>query len=178
MDTNTAGASVTPAGVLTANKPGHVRVTVTATNAGVKTSQSALIRVPLPAMTPPTTVAGGPSPTVGAAGLDRSIAIKRATLRVDRKRHVKVRIKCGPSRGTRCAGIVQILWTGRRLFARRSFTIPSGAYRNITLSVTAEVYKRLKPHTTLHVSVILLTRGSDGVLRRAEERHLAIKRSP
>jgi hypothetical protein len=40
------------------------------------------------------------------------------------------------------------------------------------------MYKRLKPHKTLHVSVILLTRGSDGVLRRAEERRLAIKRSP
>ena len=46
MDTNTAGASVTPAGVLTVSKVGHVRVTVTATAAGVKTSESALIRVP------------------------------------------------------------------------------------------------------------------------------------
>ncbi len=46
MDTNTAGASVTPAGVLTVSKVGHVRVTVTATAGGVKTSESALIRVP------------------------------------------------------------------------------------------------------------------------------------
>src|SRR4051812_18680085 len=102
------------------------------------------------AAAPPTTVAGSPSTTVRAA-LDRRIAIKRATLRVDRKRHVNVRIKCGPSRGTRCAGILQILWTGRRLFARRAFTIPSGAYRNVTLNVNLEMYKRLKPHKTLHV---------------------------
>ena len=45
MDTNTAGASVTSAGVLTAGKPGHVRVTVTATASLVKTSESALITV-------------------------------------------------------------------------------------------------------------------------------------
>ena len=44
MDTNTAGASVTQAGVLTMSTVGHVRVTVTATASGVKTSESALIR--------------------------------------------------------------------------------------------------------------------------------------
>jgi beta-glucosidase len=43
MDTNTADASVTSAGILTASKIGHVRVTVTADVSGVKTSESALI---------------------------------------------------------------------------------------------------------------------------------------
>jgi len=44
MDTNTAGASVTAAGLLTAKKAGFVRVTVTATDsANVKTSESALV---------------------------------------------------------------------------------------------------------------------------------------
>jgi hypothetical protein len=129
----------------------------------------------VPAAAPPTALAGSPSTTT-RAGVDRRIVIKRATLRVDRKRHVKVRIKCGPSRGSRCAGILQILWTGRRLFARRSFTLPSGAYRNLTLDVNREMYRRLKPHKTLHVSVILLTRGSDGVLRRTEKQRLAITR--
>ncbi|WP_431908398.1 glycoside hydrolase family 3 C-terminal domain-containing protein [Micromonospora carbonacea] len=45
MDTNTAGASVTLAGVLTAARTGHVRVTVTATGAGVQTSESALMTI-------------------------------------------------------------------------------------------------------------------------------------
>jgi beta-glucosidase len=45
MDTNTAGASVTSAGVLTVRKPGHVRVTVTANASGVTTSESALVTV-------------------------------------------------------------------------------------------------------------------------------------
>jgi beta-glucosidase len=45
MDTNTAGASVTSAGVLTAARTGHVRVTVTATSAGVQTSESALVKI-------------------------------------------------------------------------------------------------------------------------------------
>jgi len=45
MDTNTAGATVTADGVLTATRAGHVRVTVTATAGGVSTSESALVRV-------------------------------------------------------------------------------------------------------------------------------------
>jgi len=45
MDTNTAGAKVTAAGILTASKAGRVRVTATADVAGVKTSESALITV-------------------------------------------------------------------------------------------------------------------------------------
>lgn len=45
MDTNTAGASVTPEGLLTATAVGQVRVTVAATDAGVVTSESALIRI-------------------------------------------------------------------------------------------------------------------------------------
>ncbi len=45
MDTNTAGASVTSDGFLTANNVGHARVTVTATAGTVETSESALIRI-------------------------------------------------------------------------------------------------------------------------------------
>ncbi|MDQ1294646.1 MAG: beta-glucosidase [Actinomycetota bacterium] len=45
MDTNTAGAKVTSAGVLTAARTGHVRVTVTATSAGVQMSESALVKI-------------------------------------------------------------------------------------------------------------------------------------
>jgi beta-glucosidase len=45
MDTNTAGASVTSAGVLTVASTGRVRVTVTATSAGVQTSESSLVTV-------------------------------------------------------------------------------------------------------------------------------------
>jgi beta-glucosidase len=48
MDTNTAGASVTADGVLTATKAGRVRVTVTADSSGVKTSESALITIAPP----------------------------------------------------------------------------------------------------------------------------------
>jgi beta-glucosidase len=45
MDTNTAQANVTAAGVLTAARTGHVRVTVTASRAGVQTSESALVTI-------------------------------------------------------------------------------------------------------------------------------------
>ncbi|WP_444664261.1 hypothetical protein ACT17Q_01525 [Cellulomonas sp. CW35] len=59
MDTNTAGATVTAAGVLTATRPGHVRVTATATAGGVSISESALVTV-TPAKRP-----GGPGPGPG-----------------------------------------------------------------------------------------------------------------
>lgn len=60
MDTNTAGASVTTAGVLTATRAGHVRVTVTATVGGVSTSESALVT-----LTGPKGPGPGPGPGPG-----------------------------------------------------------------------------------------------------------------
>jgi len=118
---------------------------------------------------------GAPGPT--PPGIDRRIAIKRATLRVDRKRHVKVQILCGPTAGTRCRGVVQVLWTGKRLLARRSFSIGAGTYHSVTLTVTKERYRQLRKHKSLHVTVVLLTRGSDGVLRRAEQSKVRIYRT-
>ena len=64
MDTNTAGATVTAAGVLTASRPGHVRVTVTATTGDVGTSESALVTVTT-APKPPGGPGPGPAPGPG-----------------------------------------------------------------------------------------------------------------
>jgi Domain of unknown function (DUF3372) len=108
--------------------------------------------------------------------VDRRIAIRRATLRVDHKRHVKLRVRCGPSAGERCRGTVQLVWTGKELLARRSFSIPAGRTTTVTLRLDRAHFRRLAGGKVLHVSAILLTRGSDGVLRRAEQRRLAIRR--
>jgi len=53
--------------------------------------------------------------------------------------------------------------------------LAAGRYRPVTLTVNPDAYRRLR-HRTLHVSVILLTRGSDGILRRAAQPKARIRR--
>jgi enterochelin esterase-like enzyme len=114
--------------------------------------------------------------TRAATTVDRTVAIRRATLRVNSKRHVKVQLVCGPSTATECRGVVQLLAGGKRVLARRSFTTGAGQYHNVTLTLTRDAYRRLK-NKAESVSIILLTRGSDGVLRRAEESKIRIARA-
>jgi len=84
MDTNTAGASVTATGVLTAARTGHVRVTVTATSAGVQTSESALVRIT------PRCRFGGVRPSLAGDGSDvvkagRAVPVEFALTSADGK---------------------------------------------------------------------------------------------
>jgi hypothetical protein len=128
----------------------------------------------LPTATP---VPGTPAKSGGTPpGIDRRVLIKRSVLRADRKRRVKLQVQCGLSSATRCRGIAQPLWSGKRLLARRAFSVPTGGYRTVTLTLNADAYRRLK-HKTLHVSIIVLTRGSDGVLRRGEQTKIRLTRS-
>jgi hypothetical protein len=119
--------------------------------------------------------AGGGGTPAPPPAIDRRLLIRRGALRVDRKRHVKVRIRCGPTAGNRCKGIVQLLWLGKRLLARRAFSIPAGRYQSVRLTVNRDAYRRLR-HRTLHVSIVVLSRGSDGVLRRATQKHIRVVR--
>ena len=112
----------------------------------------------------------------GRPGVDRRVAIRRTTLRVDRKRRVKVQVRCGPTRGNTCRGTLQLRTGGSRLIAQRSFSVAAGRYRTVTLKVSRGAYKRLKGNRQ-RVTIVLLTRGSDGVLRRAVERRIRIVRS-
>ena len=112
----------------------------------------------------------------GRPGVDRRVAIRRTTLRVDRKRRVKVQVRCGPTRGNTCRGTLQLRAGGSRLIAQRSFSVAAGRYRTVTLKVSRDAYRRLKGNRQ-RVTIVLLTRGSDGVLRRAVERRIRIVRS-
>ena len=152
---------------------GKLSITVPPLFGSVLITESA-VATPVQLTPPPATPA---TPATPAAGPDRRVAIRRATLRVDRKRRVKVAIRCGPTRANRCRGILQLLWRGKVLLARRSFSVPIGAYRSVTLKLNPSAYRTLKQSKRLRVSVILLTRGSDGQLRRAETRRVPMVRA-
>ena len=89
---------------------------------------------------------------------------------------MKVQVRCRPTRGSTCRGTLQLLARGRRTIARGSFSVAAGRYRTVTLKVSRAAYNRLKGNPQ-RVTIVLLTRGSDGVLRRTVERRIRIVRS-
>jgi alpha-L-arabinofuranosidase len=107
---------------------------------------------------------GGSPP---ASRVDRSLRIGSTRLRADRKRVMPVRISCGPTAGGRCRGVLQVLRAGRRLLAGRSFSIRANRMTSVRLRVGSADYRRLSRRRGARVTVTLLTRGSDGELRRA-----------
>jgi alpha-L-arabinofuranosidase len=114
-----------------------------------------------PAASPPT---GAPAPRV-----DRRLRIGSTRLRANRRRLVPVRIACGPTAAARCRGTLQLV-RGRRILAGRSFSIRAGRMTRVRLRIGARDHRRLSRRRSARVTVILLTRGSDGELRRATAR--------
>ena len=110
---------------------------------------------------PPAQPGGAPAP-----GVARALRIRSTRLRADRRRRVAVRISCGPTAAGRCRGVLQILRAGKRLLASRSFSIAASRPATVRLRVGAADYRRLSRGRGARVTVTLLTRGSDGELRR------------
>jgi hypothetical protein len=104
------------------------------------------------------------------------VRIARRTLTVDRLRHTRVIVRCPRTTATRCRGTLTIRH-GRRLVARRAFSIRPDRSRPVTLRVSRAVFRALRKSRThrMRVSVRLLTRGSDGVLRRASVTRVALR---
>ncbi len=123
--------------------------------------------------TVPGTPGGPPAGPVGpgappAVAIDRRVRIVGSGLRVDRRRLVRLRITCGPSTRSRCRGVVQ-LRAGGRVIARRSLSVAAGRPATVKLRITRSAYRRLGKGA-LRVTAVVSTRGSDGVLRRAQAR--------
>jgi hypothetical protein len=91
----------------------------------------------------------------------------RRTLTVNRLRQTRVIARCPRSTATRCRGTLTIKH-GKRIVARRTFSIAPDRSRAITLRVSKAAYRALRAsqRRRLRVSVLLVTRGRDGVLRR------------
>ena len=77
-------------------------------------------------------------------------------------------MRCPHTTASRCRGTLEIT-RGRRIVARRAFSIAADRSRTVTLRVSRAAYRALRASRgrRLRVSVLLLTRGRDGVLRRA-----------
>lgn len=107
-----------------------------------------------------------PAGQPAAPPVDRRLRIGSSRLRADRKRLVPVRISCGPTVSGRCRGVLQLLRAGKRLLGSRSFSIPANRMTTVKLRVNAADYRKLSRGRSVRVTVTLLTRGSDGELRR------------
>jgi hypothetical protein len=118
---------------------------------------------------------GGPSGGGGGGGKpDYTIRISKSRLRVDKQRRTKVRLACGPTLKQLCRGVVT-LRRGKKAMGRKSFTTTANRNRNITVRIRKSAYKRLKRTGKIRTTITVVTRGSDGVLRK-KTRHVTMVR--
>jgi hypothetical protein len=114
---------------------------------------------------------GGPGGTPpGGTGPDYSLRLSKRSLRVDRKRRTTVRLACGPTTGGLCKGVVTLRRGSRTVMGRRSFTTRAGKTRNITVRISRSAYRRLTRTKRIRTTITLVSRGSDGVLRKKSQR--------
>ena len=114
---------------------------------------------------------GGGSPGGGQPGtVDRSLRISKRTLRVKRNRRTKVRLACGPSVSKLCKGVVSLTRGRKTRMGRRSFTVGANQNRNVTVRIKRSAYRRLARKKRIRTKITLVSRGSDGVLRRKSQR--------
>jgi predicted alpha-1,2-mannosidase len=114
---------------------------------------------------------GGGAPAAGSPAAGPVVRISRRTLSVDRLRLTRVIVRCPRTTATRCRGTLSIK-RGRRILARRAFSIAPDRSRAVALRVSRAAYRALRSSRSrrMRVSVALATRGRDGVLRRDAER--------
>jgi beta-glucosidase len=101
--------------------------------------------------------------------IDRSVRVGHSKLRVDRRRHARVRIVCGPTTEFRCRGTLDAR-LGKRVIGQRSFSIEPNFDTYVVLRFNKSSYRRLVRQKSLKVVLRIRTRGSDGVLRSATAR--------
>ena len=102
--------------------------------------------------------------------IDYSVRISKRTLRVDRKRRTKVRLACGPTSGTLCKGVVRLTRGSGVLMGRKSFSTTANRTRSVTVRIKKSAYRRLKNRKRIRTTITVVTRGSDGVLRKKSQR--------
>jgi hypothetical protein len=117
---------------------------------------------------------GGGQPGGGGGKPDYSIHISKSKLRVDKHRRTKVRLSCGPTFKQLCRGTVS-LRRGEHSMGRKSFTVTANKNRNVTVRIKKSAYKRLKRKGKIRTTIAVVTRGSDGVLRK-KTRHVTMVR--
>ncbi len=115
------------------------------------------------------TPGGGGQPPVGQPPAVLPPRIASTVLRSSRARNVYVRLRCPASTGTMCRGQLR-LQSGNLVLSQRTFTTTADRYTPVRLRLTRSAYRKLVRRGQMRASVVLLTRGADGRLRRAQRR--------
>jgi len=103
-------------------------------------------------------------------------AIGARTLRVGKKRYVRVPVSCAETTAGRCRGTLSLErrkgWT---TLAQKSFAKSADSMSKVTLRLKRSEFRRLVRRGRQRVTVELMTRGIDGQLRHASTRVTLLK---
>ena len=61
---------------------------------------------------------------------------------------------------------------------RKSFTTTANKTQSVTVRINKSAYKRLKARKSIRTTITVVTRGSDGVLRKKSVRVTMVRRRP
>jgi hypothetical protein len=121
------------------------------------------------------TATATPTPAPGGGGTSGgglSVLPPRITstvLRSTRSRYVTVRVRCPATSATQCRGTLRLL-SGKLILAQRSFAISADSLTDVRMRLTRAAYRKLVQRGRLRATVVLATRGADGLLRTAQRR--------
>jgi hypothetical protein len=118
---------------------------------------------------------GQPGPVPGTPA-DYSIRISKKKLRVDKHRRTKVRLSCGPTVDKLCKGVVTLRRGKKKVMGRRAFTTTANKNRNITVRIKKSAFKRLNKRGSIRTTITVVTRGSDGQLRRKSQKVTMVRK--
>jgi hypothetical protein len=158
-----AGKWVTPAG--------DVAIYVGSSSTDIRQSGTITVEREAPA-TPPTTPGGSPGAPGGTppAAQPGKVVILSRRVRANRKRVMRVRVRCPLSIGTsRCRGVLTAtrgLAGDRRRVARTRISIAAGRTATVRLTLTRTAYRALTRRGKLSVRLALRVRRADGGVQR------------
>jgi hypothetical protein len=72
---------------------------------------------------------------------------------------------------------VVTLRRGKHSMGRKSFTITANKNRNVTVRIKKSAYKRVKRKRKIRTTITVVTRGSDGVLRKKSQRMTMVRKA-
>jgi hypothetical protein len=137
-----------------------------------------IVRYTGPGAVGPTPPQGGgtPAPPAGGGGpvvpppAQRKVSLRKRTITVGKNRRFRVVVNCPESRDGKCAGTLRVE-RGRVNLVKKSFRVTADKFRGIRGRLSKADFKALKRKKSgQRVRITVLTRGSDGTLRRASMR--------
>ena len=91
-------------------------------------------------------------------------------------RRTKVRLSCGPTAGKQCKGIVTLTRSGNVRMGRKAFAITANKNQNVTVRINRSAFRRLKRTGSIKTKITVVTRGSDGKLRKKSQRVTMVRK--